>query len=141
MYVGMVFLQNLFENCHAQLSLFLNDSLFGNLQEYNQFHIYDNIPRSKWKPNIAYILLIFTCFCYFLFEILEMTFENSFLLIISVLMRFKEEKYGKFHQRASEIQLPKKDQISLLPCFQVNIYKFMNNFIIRFTFEDHVTPS
>ena len=65
-----------------------------------------------------------------------MTIENSFLLfIISVLMRFKEEKYGKLYQRKSEIQLPKK------PCFYANKYDFINNFIVRFMYEDDVTPS
>ena len=95
---------------------FLNDSLFPNLQKNNQFHIYDN----KLDLMVAQILLIFICFailCYHK-EILEMNFENSFLLfIISVLMRFKEGKYKKLCQRKSEIKLPKKSKTSLLPFF------------------------
>ena len=32
------------------LYLFLNDSLFPRLQEYNQFHIYDNVTSTKNVP-------------------------------------------------------------------------------------------
>ena len=52
---------------------------------------------------------VFTILCYH-YKILEMICKNSLLLfIMSVLMmRFKEEKYGKLCQRKSEIQLLKK---------------------------------
>ena len=39
MHVRMFLLYNLFQNCHTWLTIFLNDSRFGNLQEYSQFHM------------------------------------------------------------------------------------------------------
>ena len=41
------------------VSFLKNDSLFHNLQEYNQFHIDDNVSRTQWWSKVAYILLIF----------------------------------------------------------------------------------
>ena len=38
---------NFFKLSHIFLYLCLNDSLFPRLQEYNQFHIYDNVPSTK----------------------------------------------------------------------------------------------
>ena len=45
------------------------------LQEYNQFHIYDNVLDHNGGSNLL------TNLCYH-YEILEMSFKNSFLLII-----------------------------------------------------------
>ena len=45
-----------FLNCHTYVYLFLNDSLFPKRQEYNLFHIYDdvhvydNVPSAKNFP-------------------------------------------------------------------------------------------
>ena len=41
----------------------------------------------------------------------------------------------------SEILLPWKSKISLLLCFGANKYDFINNFVIRFMYEDDVTTS
>ena len=40
----------IFKLSHLCLYLFLNDSLFSKLQEYHQFHIYDNVPSAKNFP-------------------------------------------------------------------------------------------
>ena len=58
LHVGMFLLYNLFQNCHVWLYLFLNDSLFPNLQEYNQFHIYENYQTTM----VAQICLYFVNF-------------------------------------------------------------------------------
>ena len=39
------------------LHLFLNDSLFGKLYEYNEFHIYDNVPGAEHFPMRAFVPL------------------------------------------------------------------------------------
>ena len=56
------------------------------------------------------------------------------------MMRFKEGKYGKLFERKKEMQLPKNVKMSVLPCFRAYKYNFINNFIVRFMYED-VTPS
>ena len=144
MHVGMLLLYNLFQNCHTWLSLFINGSFLGNLQEYNQFQIYDNKTRPQWQPEVAYILLsfIWLCYLYYHYEILEMTFENNFLLcIISVLMRFKEGKYEKLYQKKVRYSFPKNIKFHFCPVFQANKFNFINNFTVRFIYEDDVTPS
>ena len=45
------------ELLHIFLYLFLNDSLFPRLQEYNQFHIYDNVPSPKNFPMWIFVPL------------------------------------------------------------------------------------
>ena len=83
------------------------------------FEIFKNIisfilliicPEYSGRPKLlifCYFSSGFPIFCYH-YEILEMTFENSFLLfIISALMQFREENYRKLYQRKREIQLPK----------------------------------
>ena len=62
MAVSMFLLYSPLQNCHTWLYQCLNDSLFPNFQEYNQFHIYNNIPRPQWKSKVPYVLLIFIWF-------------------------------------------------------------------------------
>ena len=51
------------------------------------------------------------------------------------------EKTESIPDAAIEILLPQKSKISLLPCFWANKWDFINNFLVRFTYEDDVTPS
>ena len=51
------------------------------------------------------------------------------------------EKIKSISEEAIEILLPRKSKISLLPCFWANKWHFINNFLVRFTYEDDVTPS
>ena len=78
-----------------------------------------------------------------LYEILEMTFRNSTLLFLSLSgwwdsKKKNMESYAKEKVRHS---FPKNVKISLLPCFWDHKYNFINNFIVRFVYEDEVTPS
>ena len=79
---------------------------FPTLQEHNQFHIYDNVLDHNGSIN-------WLIFCWFSsgfailcshYEILEMTFENSFLIILSLYKSI----YGELCQWKSDIHLPKK---------------------------------
>ena len=51
------------------------------------------------------------------------------------------EKIESISEAAIEILLPQKIKISLLPCFWANKLDFINNFLVRFSYEDAVTPS
>ena len=62
MAVSMFLLYGLLQNYHTWLYLCLNDSFFPNFQAYNQFHIYNNIPRPQWQSKVLYILLILIWF-------------------------------------------------------------------------------
>ena len=43
-----------FKSSHIYLYLFLNDSLFPKLQEYNQFHICDNVSSAQNFPSMDF---------------------------------------------------------------------------------------
>ena len=58
-----------------------------------------------------------------------------------LMMKFKEEKYGKLCQRESEMQLPKKCLNVTFACFGAHKYNFINNFFVKFVYEDDATPS
>ena len=58
-----------------------------------------------------------------------------------LMMKFKEEKYGKLCQRESERQLPKKHLNVTFACFGAHKYNFINNFYVKFVYEDDATPS
>ena len=58
-----------------------------------------------------------------------------------LMMKFKEEKYGKLCQRESERQLPKKRLNVTFACFGAHKYNFINNFFVKFVYEDDATPS
>ena len=58
-----------------------------------------------------------------------------------LMMKFKEEKYGKLCQRESERQLPKKRLNVTFACFGAHKYNSINNFFVKFVYEDGATPS
>ena len=67
--------------------------------------------------NFYLVLLFFATIMKFWKLLLKIAF--CFLYIISVLIRFKEEKYGKLYQRKSEIQLPKIVKFPFSPAFRL----------------------
>ena len=94
---------------------------------------------------VAYILLILIRFSYFttITEFWKWLLKKAFFFLSSLFWWWDSEKKNteSYVKKKVRYSFQKNIKISLLPCFWAHKYNFINNFIVKFMYEDDVTPS